>query len=198
MDGPDELTAVWLDEPAGGGGGGEGASAGAATATMAGQVAPANIDAAADSAATSPSSAATPTRRHIRSYTARRLDMICLDSLSADPSKAFFNDRVQGNIAGVGERVVEAALMRIIQRGKLTVKLAEMFYRAALADDHKKVASFIEGLDLYAAMRGATSAPPSSTGSCCYSYAGSVAPGLCTTRCIRPLHTPARSPAATA
>ena len=86
--------------------------------------------------------------------------MLCLESLSANPDKAFLNDRVEGNLSGVGERVCECCLMSILDRQKLTVPLAQMFYRAALADGHKKVASFIEGLDLFRAMRGATSAPP--------------------------------------
>ena len=172
----DDLTTVWLDDPAEGGGG-AGADAGVTAPSATAPNSPGAVEqhdggqaastgtAQQRRAVGSPSSAPAPRR----TYSARRLDMLCLDSLSANPDKAFYNDRVAGDISGVGERVVEASLMRILQRQKLTVKLAQMFYRAARADGHKKVASFIEGLDLFAAMRGATSAPPGSTmGNSCH------------------------------
>ena len=72
------------------------------------------------------------------------LQTLCLDSIAANLDALV-------DLRGIDPHLVTALLFRIVSKGKLTVRLAQVFIDCG----HEEVSTAVSGLDLFNAMPGA-------------------------------------------
>mmetsp|Transcript_11152 Transcript_11152/g.12783 ORF Transcript_11152/g.12783 Transcript_11152/m.12783 type:complete len:152 (+) Transcript_11152:230-685(+) len=81
-------------------------------------------------------------------YEPHALFKICVDFIATDPEKYI----TANSLYGRGESVTTYILVRILEKGNLTVPVVQAFEKVAKEQNYKEITSFIDKLDIFAAV----------------------------------------------